>query len=132
MLTSRTWERQARLAFASYLPGDAYIGEFTVTVSADGLTASAPVITTPEGYGLPGFMQELADDFRGWDGTRLWRSLENQLRVEATWQDGGHVALLFHLTPSVYDKWTLSVEFTLEAGEELRTFGEDLDAFMNN
>jgi hypothetical protein len=52
VLTSRAWERQARLAFASYRPEDAYISEFTVSVDADGLTATAPVITTPEGYGL--------------------------------------------------------------------------------
>lgn len=131
VLTSRAWERQARLAFASYQPGDEYVSEFTVTVNADGLTASAPVISTLDGYGLPSFMRELADDFRGWDGTRSWRSLEDQLRVEATWQDGGHVALLFHLTPSVYDKWTLSVEFTLEGGEELQTFSKDLAAFLD-
>jgi uncharacterized protein DUF6228 len=77
-------------------------------------------------------MQELADDFRGWDGTRSWRSLEDQLRIEATWQSGGHVRLLFHLTPSVDDKWTVSVAFTLEAGEELRTLSKDLAALMSH
>ena len=131
VLTSRAWERQARLAFATYLPGDGYISEYTVKVNADGLTASAPVITTADGYGLPGFIQQLADDFRGWEGTRSWRSLEDQLRIDASWKHGGHVALLFHLTPSVEDKWTLAVEFTLEAGEELRSLGEELAAFTN-
>lgn len=131
MLTSRASERQARLAFTSYLPGDGYISEFTVTANAEGLTATAPVLTTPgDGYGLPGFMKQLADDFRGWEGIRSWRSLEDQLRVEAAWHDGGHVSLLFHMTPSVYDKWAVTVEFTLEAGEELCRLGEDLASFM--
>lgn len=131
VLTSRAWERQARLAFVSYLPEDDYISEFTVTANADGLTAIAPVTTTTgDGYGLPSFIQELADDFRGWEGIRSWRSLEDQLRVEAAWRDGGLVTLQFHMTPSVCDMWTVTMNFTLEAGEELRRLGEDLAAFL--
>lgn len=131
VITSRAGERQARLAFASYLPEDGYISEFTVTANADGLTATARVITpSGDGYGLPGFIRKLADDFREWEGVRSWRSLEDQLRVEATWRDGGHVSLRFHMTPSVYDNWTVSMNFTLEAGEELCRLGEDLASFM--
>lgn len=130
VLRSPPGERQARLAFTSFLPGDGYINEYTVTVNADGLVATASVISTPDGHGLPDFIQQLSDDFRGWAGTRSWRSLESQLQVDATWHTGGHVALQFHLTPSVYDKWTVGVEFTPEAGEELQTLGRELAAFM--
>lgn len=130
MLEAREWDRPVRLSFSAFLPGDEYINQYEVVVNADRLSASVPVISNPEGYGLPGFIQALSDDFRGWSGVRSWRSLEDQLRVEATWQSGGHVKLVFHLTPSVYDSWTLSVEFVLEAGEELQTLGVRLAAFM--
>ena len=54
-----------------------------------------------DGSELPDFIQERADSFRGWRGTRTWESLEHQLQVEATWADGGHVRLKFQITPSV-------------------------------
>lgn len=79
----------------------------------------------------PTFIQQLVDDFRGWEGTRSWRSLEDQLRIDATWTGGGHVELSFRLTPSVQDKWAVNVRFTLEAGEELRSLRDGLAAFMS-
>lgn len=56
--------------------------------------------------------------------------LRTNLRVEAAWRDGGLVTLQLHMTPSVCDMWTVTMNFTLEAGEELRRLGEDLAAFL--
>ena len=41
------------------------------------------------GYGLPAFVEQLADAFRGWEGTRSWESAYHDLGVEATWTTSG-------------------------------------------
>lgn len=116
VLTARSWERRVELAFSDYRSMDDYIGEYLVRVNADGLTAMVPVIASVGGDDLSAFVDELSEDFRGWDGTRHWRSLEDQLQIEATWADGGHVRLRFRARPSIYDLWTVTVDVTLEAG----------------
>lgn len=130
VLTSRAWERAVNVAFQAFQSVDDYVSEFVVEVTADDLAARVPVLVAPGSRELPQFLGDLSDDFRGWDGIRSWQSLEDQLRVDATWLSGGHVALLLHITPSVYDKWTLTVEVTVEAGEELRGLARELEDFM--
>jgi hypothetical protein len=132
VLTDLSYGRRVQLAFSEYQLVDAYVGEYLVFVSAAGLDVRSPVLTSLGGDGLPDFIRGLADSFPGWSDTRRWRSLEDQLRLEATWQSGGHVALHFQVRPSVYDKWMLNVEFTLDAGEEMNLLSEDLRAFFND
>jgi hypothetical protein len=107
VLTAEPWERSVRLAFSGYEATDDHVGEYVVSADADGLAAQSTVVTTLGGDGLAEFIQKLADDFRGWPGTRHWRSLEDQLQIEASWQSGGHVALRFQIRLSVYDKWAV-------------------------
>lgn len=88
-----TWgrgDRWARIQFASphysyrdpsnpYLAADDMV-EYVVQISGPGLTAEAPVMNlSGEGDGLLQFFEVLADEFRGWDGTRTWESVEHQL-----------------------------------------------------
>ena len=123
-------DRQVRLAFSTFQRLDHYTCGFIFTGDAADLSARVTVITETAGDDLPGFVRELSENFRGWTGTRMWRSLEDQLRIDATWRSGGHVDLAFHLRPSVYHHWTATIEITLEAGEELRNLGEELLIFM--
>ena len=55
---------------------------YVADVRDSGLEAQIKVVTLGDDD-LPGFLRGLADDFRGWPGTRHWRSLEDQLRIEA-------------------------------------------------
>lgn len=123
-------ERQVQLSFMAYQPMDNYVGEYLVTALAETMQVSVPVIASLGGDNLPGFIRGLTEDFKGWQGVQSWRSLEDQLRIDAEWRSGGHVVLGFHLTPSVYDKWKLSVDITLEAGEEMTNLSRDLEAFF--
>jgi hypothetical protein len=131
VLTANSWGRTVRLAFSAFRPVDEYIAEYLVLVSAEGLEVRSPVVTSVGGDDLPGYIAGLAEDFRGWPGVRRWRSLEDQLRVEATWNNGGHVVLRFHVRPSVYDAWQISVDITLEAGEQMKRLSQDLKAFLS-
>lgn len=129
-LTARRPERQVRLAFSDYQSRDDYVAEYLIKVRGEGLAAVVPVITSVGGDDLPRFVDNLSESFRGWAGVRRWRSLEDQLQIEATWLNGGHVVLRFHLRPSTYDMWTVSVDITLEAGEETKQLGVDLHVFF--
>jgi Family of unknown function (DUF6228) len=48
---------------------------YVADVRDSGLEAQIKVITLGDDD-LPGFLRGLADDFRGWPGTRHWRSLD--------------------------------------------------------
>lgn len=130
VLSARSWERDVTVAFDDYRAIDADLGEFLVRVEADRLTAVCPVLMWHNGDGIAAYLTTLTDNFRGWEGVLAWRSLESQLRIDAEWQTGGHVSLTFAMTPSVYDLWTVQATVTLEAGEELARFTQDLAAFL--
>lgn len=105
--------------------------EYTVRLSGNGLTAEALVLSLDAaGHGLLAFIEELAEDFRGWDGTRAWENADHDLGVEATWTTRGHVNLRWWITPSIYDRWTASVVVEVEAGAEMSAFARDLSAFF--
>jgi hypothetical protein len=103
---------------------------FVAEVHDSGLEAQIKVITLGDDD-LPGFLRGLADDFRGWPGARHWRSLEDQIRIEAAHDGRGHVTLLFRLRDRAYgDHWDLSVPFTVEAGAEMIALADTVEIFF--
>src|SRR4051794_12017888 len=70
-------------------------GTFEVEVRSPGLALDASAISY-RGDGLAEFVGELAGDWRGWEGTRRWESLEEGLAVEATHR-GSRIELVFVL-----------------------------------
>lgn len=116
----------ASVTFADFYAEDSYIAKYQVTIRADGLNASVVVTDSVGGNTLPRFLQSLAADFRGWDGIRTWRALEDQLKVAATWQSWGHVELRFELRPNTFAPWSATAVANLEAGEQIRLAAADL------
>jgi Family of unknown function (DUF6228) len=105
--------------------------EYTVRLSGNGLTAEAAVLSLDTaGSGLPAFLGQLAEDFRGWDGPRAWENHDHDLGVEATWSSGGHVDLRWWITPSIYDKWSASVVVQVDAGAEMSSLARGLSSFF--
>ncbi|MFD8110206.1 DUF6228 family protein [Streptomyces microflavus] len=51
------------------------------------------LVRTWDGDGLDTFLSSLAEDFRGWEGARNWRSLERDLTISAEHRPGGYVHL---------------------------------------
>jgi Family of unknown function (DUF6228) len=121
--------RPYRDATNPWLAADTML-EYIVKVSGHGMVAEAPVMNLGDGIELPDFIQELAHNFRGWAGTRAWKSLEDQLHVEATWSSGGHVELRFRITPSVYDPWAACVVVPVEAGAEMQALADTLGGYL--
>ncbi|MFJ4029345.1 DUF6228 family protein [Paenarthrobacter sp. NPDC089989] len=77
------------------------------------------------GLGLLSFFDELARNWRGWDGEISFASIEGDLRLTAKHE--GHVRIAFELeefagpTP-----WRAQGELALDPGEELKTAAESL------
>jgi hypothetical protein len=134
-------EREAQIEFASprfryrdasdpYLASDDMV-EYTVRLSGNGLAAEALVLSLDAaGSGLPAFLVQLNEDFRGWDGTRAWENQDHDLGVEATWSSRGHVDLRWWITPSIHDKWSASVAVEVEAGAEMSALARELSSFF--
>jgi hypothetical protein len=108
------------------------IVDYLVDVQDSGLQVSLGV-TSLSGDDLSGFLRGLAENFRGWAGARQWRSLEDQMRIEASHDGQGHVTLMFRLRERVYgDRWELSVPFTVEAGAEMAALADAVEVFFAN
>jgi hypothetical protein len=67
--------------------------------------------------GLDGFWRELARDWRGWEGTRSWRSLEGDLELSATSDRLGHVELEVRLDEGFPFQWRVCGMIALEVGQ---------------
>lgn len=113
---------------------------FAVTIHAHGLDAAATVeslsgdfgvrpdvqtqrgeVTEFDGAHLSGFLRELGQVSKPWEGARHWRSLADELRIEATCDSLGHVTLVVTLTPRPWaPSWSASATFTYALGDLLR------------
>lgn len=89
------------------------------------------LVRTWEGDGFDGFLSLLAEDFRGWEGARTWRSLEGDLALSA--EHDGYV----HLTWVIYgrsphDEWRFETTTTHAAGEDMRNLAAEIHMFLTS
>lgn len=90
-------------------------------------------VRTLEGDGLDSFLYELAEDFRGWEGARTWRSLERDLTLSATHGPRGYVHLtwgLHHRPPS--EEWRFETTTVHAAGEGMLNLAAEIRAFLES
>jgi hypothetical protein len=105
--------------------------DFTVEIAAPGLSATSVVRTFETQRGLRDFFGSLAADWRGWQGTRRWESIEHDLTVEATVDHHGHVALTFILQRDYRpDAWFVTVTVSVDAGEAMTKLASRIGAFL--
>ncbi|MFV8130650.1 DUF6228 family protein [Streptomyces syringium] len=90
-------------------------------------------VRTFRGDGLDAFLDELADDFRGWEGARTWRSLEHELTLSAVHGPGGYVRLTWglHAQPPA-EEWCFETTTVHAAGEDMRNLAAELRAFLKS
>ncbi len=77
-----------------------------------------PLGTGPYGGGvsLAAFLDDLAENWRGWEGTKDWSDFENTISIHAQHDGLGHVTLMFEMRQSLYDGWKVVAPLPLEAG----------------
>jgi len=102
--------------------GDAYsAGGFVVEADTEGLTVTRSVFMLEMGWdALISFFDDLAASWRGWEGEKVWASIEHDLRLTAVEDDLGHVRLSFTIRNGPIPSWTVQVlDVIVDAGEEL-------------
>jgi hypothetical protein len=78
---------------------------------------------------LAEFFQWHVDDWRGWEGVRIWGSLEGELKIDASHRYG-HVQLRVTLREARVnwgnDGWTATGDLTIDPGEQLSQIAEEI------
>jgi hypothetical protein len=106
---------------------------YAVELCAPGLTARVnEVVAWIWDSDLAPFLEELAADYRGWDGARSWQTNDRDLAVSAVFRSGGHVGLTWTLRPwpKAAGGWSASVTTWLEAGEQIASLAADIRHFI--
>ncbi|MFC9882216.1 DUF6228 family protein [Streptomyces libani] len=106
---------------------------YAVEVWAPGLAASVDeVVAWLWDSGLAPFLEELAADYRGWDGARSWQTNDRDLSVSAVFRSGGHIGLTWVLRPwpDIAGGWSASVTTWREAGEQMTSFAAEIRHFL--
>jgi hypothetical protein len=82
------------------------------------------------GFGdLLHFFDGMARDWKGWDGARVFESLEHDLTLTAT--HDGHIRLVVRLREStVPDGWDVTVRLGLDPGEQLTDIASGLHVVL--
>ncbi|MCB5167399.1 DUF6228 family protein [Streptomyces bambusae] len=106
--------------------------DFLVTAQGQWVRVET-LVRTWEGDGLDAFLSALAEDFRGWEGERTWRSLERDLTLSAEHRPGGYV----HLTWGIRDRppseeWHFTTTTVHAAGEEMRHLAAEIHTFLTS
>lgn len=79
------------------------------------------------------FFRELADDWRGDRPERAWRSIENDLVIDARRDSLGHLYLTFVLRESYRpEAWQAQVTIQVEAGEEMASLAAATDRLLSD
>jgi hypothetical protein len=111
---------------------DQYETAFAVDVHAADLNAHLRdvVVAVWDPQDLSDFMDDLAADFRGWNGERSWAG--SHLKLTAVFHTGGHVELCWTLQPWVsgQDSWEASVTTWVEGGQQLTDLAADIRVFL--
>jgi hypothetical protein len=102
--------------------------ELVVELRAETLAASATV----QALGLRDmatYFEDLVKDWRGWSGSRVWRSVEGDLEISA--EHHGHVLLRITLRGDPYQSdWCTSATVELDPGEQLSEAAKDVRALV--
>ena len=107
----RSSERGARLLLRRYQGG--LIAEF----DAPDLSSATQVYVLGGCDHLDRLWRDLAENWRGWEGTRSWQSLEGDLELSATSDRLGHVALEVRLEEGAPFPWRVHGKLSLDAGQ---------------
>ncbi|MDQ0753861.1 hypothetical protein QF034_008092 [Streptomyces africanus] len=105
--------------------------DFIVTAHSEAVRIEVSVRTW-SGDGLDVFLAELAEEFRGWNGPRTWRSLERDLTLSAE-----HVGSRVRLTWGLHDRfpdddWRFEATTDHSPGEDMRNLAIEMRSFLES
>lgn len=102
---------------------------FRVTVSNQHVSASIKVYAfDPFDYSLKKFFAELAENWKGFEGEKVWTSLEAEFAIACTSDKLGHFAIECTIR-NYLDKWCARNTIYIEAGQ-LEKIASDVKSFF--
>lgn len=110
-----------------------YAGEsFVVELNGDGLRINRDVFIFGDQWeSLAEYFENLAVNWRGWNNTKTWQSIEGDLRIDATYEQLGHCLLTFDVNgPNQSWRTTLN-GFIIAAGEDMNTAAQSVRAWID-
>ncbi|AXB31532.1 MULTISPECIES: DUF6228 family protein [Vibrio] len=97
---------------------DGWMEHYTLSLSGRGMTSSVRVVNQPYGDGPSDFFKQLAEEWQGWDGEKVWSSLEGEYSMSAKSDLTGHVYLNFQIYSNLTEPyWSVQVVIILETGQ---------------
>jgi hypothetical protein len=87
------------------------------------------VVWTQGGASPSALFAEMARDWRGWEGTKVWEDLEQILTLKASSDRTGHITLHIEMRPQAFpygEETLLTSSLMLDAGA-LETIARDID-----
>jgi hypothetical protein len=92
---------------------------FRVSVVARDHSASRIVYGYTDAFGVPALFAQAAQEWRGWDGRKVWQSIEGELQLALSHDRRGHVTLGIRLrsNPGGADSWQQEAEIGLDSGQ---------------
>ena len=107
---------------------------YLATVRANGFEVGQNIYAyDPKNDGLAKFFAELAADWKGWQGTRNWSSLEGEFEIECEHDGLGNIRTVARLHKNRYYGvgWTAEIRFEISAGQ-LDQIAHELTRFFRN
>ena len=125
---------EARVTLQNFAPpgtDDPYCGgTLEVVLEGDGLSARRSVFVFSHS-GLSAFFADIAEHWRGWNGSKSWESPEHDLVVEARFRAGGHIEMTFATQDGPVPTWRAQLTVEVEGGEEMTTVAMGLARLLD-
>lgn len=100
-------------------PGSRHAVEYLrVSLKDREIAASSSKVYIYEPYALASFFSDLAVHWKGWEGEKVWHSVEEDFALSCTSDGLGHVAMKVTLKSGSYeDDWRVQAVIHLDAGK---------------
>jgi len=100
-------------------PGSRHLVEYLrVNLKDREIAASSSQVYIYEPYALAFFFDDLAAQWKGWEGEKLWHSVEEDFALSCTSDGLGHVAMKVTLKSGPYkDDWCVQAIIHVDAGK---------------
>ncbi len=121
-----------RLIFSNRKPPTRARGAEYVTVELVGpdLAATRTQVYLYDPEPLVRLFDELAQNWRGWEGDKHWHSVESDLDLKCTSDRLGHITIAVTLRSGPYvEDWSVSAPVFLDAGS-LDIIAQEMKAFL--
>jgi hypothetical protein len=92
---------------------------FRVAIIAHNHSASRRVYAYTDASGIAGLFADAAREWRGWEGSKMWCTIEGELQLDLTSDRRGHVMLHIRLSSDAggVDAWQHDANLGIEAGQ---------------